>query len=88
MATSDVRGIRLSEDIGFSVCKSGQYSEHFHCVIALIVPESSIAFVLHSFVYVDSLKVRMFRWELEGKKLDAEEEIFFEYADELRKSNE
>jgi hypothetical protein len=67
-----------------SVCKSGRYGEHFHCVVVLIVPESSGAFVLYSFVYVDSLKVRMFRWELEGRRLDVEEEAFFEYADRLR----
>ena len=41
--------------------------------------------MLHSFVYVDSLKVRMFRWELDGHRLDAQEEAFFEDVERLRR---
>jgi hypothetical protein len=52
----------------------------------LIVPESSGAFELYSFVYQESLKVRMFRWKLDDQKLGDKEEAFFEYADKLHES--
>jgi len=57
-------------------------------LIGLIVPESSKAFVLHGFVYADSWKVRMFRGELEGRELEAEEEAFFEEVERLRRGGE
>lgn len=53
-------------------------------MVVLIVPESSGAFELYRFVYVDSLKLRMFRWELEGQKLEAEDEAVMDEIDRER----
>jgi hypothetical protein len=83
---TEIRSIRLSEDIGLFVLKSGQSDEHVHCRVLLIVSESPVAFVLFSFVYGDSWKVKMRKLELEGKELEAEEEAFFEAAERIRES--
>jgi hypothetical protein len=75
----------LGEGLVLSVLKSDQYCEHIHVLVCLVVPDSSKAFVLYNFVYNDSWKVRMFRSELEGRKLDAEEETFFQEVGRLRR---
>jgi hypothetical protein len=81
---TEVKGIRLSEDIGLSVLKSGQYDEHVHCRVLLIILESPVTFVLYSFVYGDSWKVKMRRLELEGRELEAEEDAFFDDVERRR----
>jgi hypothetical protein len=83
----DMKSKRLSEDIGLLfVSQSGRYGMHLHCWIVLIVPESSRGFVLHRFDIDDSFRVMMFRLELEGHRLEAEEDTFFEEVDKLRES--
>ncbi len=77
------KSIPLSEDIDLSVYGAG---EHFHCVVALVVPESSVGFVLYRFVYADSWKVRVFKLDKEGRELADEEDAFFEFVDKLRES--
>ncbi len=73
--------VRLSGDIVLFVQGSGA---HFHVFVGLVVPESSVAFVLYSFVFDESFRVRMRRWDLEGLKLEAEESAFFRDVDRLR----
>jgi hypothetical protein len=75
----------LGDGLGLFIVKSGQSCEHIHVLVCLVVPNSPKAFVLYNFVYTDSWKVRMFRSELEGRKLEAEEEIFFEEVTRLRR---
>jgi len=75
----------LGDGLVLSVLKSGQYCEHIHVLVCLVVPDSSNAFVLFNVVYNDTWKVRMFRSELEGRKLEAEEETFFEEVSRLRR---
>ena len=75
----------LGDGLVLFIVKSGQSCEHIHVLVCLVVPDSSKAFVLYNFVYNDSWKVRMFRAELEGRKLEAEEESFFEEVSRLRR---
>jgi hypothetical protein len=84
----EVKEYDLGDDLLLVVVKRGQYSEHIHVVVCLVVSESSKAFVLYDFVYNDSWKVRMFRAELEGRELEAEERAFFEEVDRLRRGEE
>jgi hypothetical protein len=37
-------------------------------------------------VYEESLKVKLSRWEREGRELEVEEDAFFEHFDEFRKA--
>lgn len=75
---------RLSEDIGLSVYKHD--NEHFHCLIALVLPElSDTVFRLFSWVYHVSFKERTLEWEIQGKKLGEEEDAFFENVERMRR---
>jgi hypothetical protein len=88
MLTEDVTGsVRypLGEDIALFFFISGRRGEHVHCSLGLIVPESSKAWVLYDFVYLESWNVRMFRRDLEAKALEAEDERVMAAIDRLRR---
>lgn len=78
------RNLRLSEDIGLSVFKHDD--DHFHCLVALIFPESSnTVWRLLDWVYHVSFKEKMFRWKLESRTLEAEDEAVMDEIDRIRK---
>lgn len=76
---------QLGEDTFLRVFTSGcGGGVHCHFEVRLFVPEAEGSFILFESAYADSWKVRNWKWELEGQRLDAEEEAFFEYVDRLR----
>ena len=54
--------VRVSDDIGFHAHWVGNY---FLIDVVLIVPESALVFGLYHWVYSESFKERMFRWQKE-----------------------
>jgi len=79
MILGEFKSMRLSKDTVLLVYVCGG---HVHVSVALVVPESSKAFGLYSFVCHESFKERMFRWELESKVHEAEDEALL---DEVKK---
>lgn len=79
---SVLKNLRLSDDVGLLVYVSGM---HIHISVVLILSESSKVFVLYRFVYHESFKVKMFRWELESKIHEAEDEALSEEIFRLRR---
>jgi len=57
-------------------------SEHLHYAIFLIVRKCCLK--VFEDVYEESLKIKLSRWECEGRELEAEEDAFFEYVDKFR----
>jgi hypothetical protein len=60
------KDIRLSSDIRLCVCRNtcrdGKPSQYFLIDLDLIIPESTVAVELRSWLYWESFKERMFRW--------------------------
>jgi len=77
--------LRLDSDIGLAVYRAGEFGRDFLYVLDLIVPESPVGFHLFSRFYRVSYREKMFEAEIQGRKMDAEEDAFFEEADRLRK---
>lgn len=75
----------LDKDTILLVSRDACHSdEHLHYAIFLIVGECYLK--VFEDVYEESLKVKLSRWEREGRELEVEEDAFFEHFDEFRKA--